>query len=210
MKLSRFGRWVVARSLATLRVSVYVATLSAVIAFIGLKSVHDSTGEAMLSVGRQLAQFEDLTGTSYRVRLNGEPVNVASTLTDAPIPEILDRLERSCLDQTLLPAEQARSTGVLRRQSDHEGLVACIVRDERAALTLGQRLARFGETLDLGDVGRLRYVYAKKTRGGRTHVLTAWTDGAFRLGALISDGRVDAAGSDTPQGARPAARRWRP
>lgn len=44
--------------------------------------------EAAFALGRQLATFEDVTRSSYRVRLNGEPVNVASTTLDEPIAGI--------------------------------------------------------------------------------------------------------------------------
>jgi hypothetical protein len=216
--LTAFGRWAVDRARRVLRVSIYAGVVALVIAVVGLRSVHGSVGEAAFSVGRQLAGFEDLTGGSHRVRLNGEPVNLASAVVDAPLSKLLDRFEASCSARSVLPPEfeePARAaqeagasevdpeTGVLRRESGDEGMVACIVRDGSPPRTLSARLARFTETLDLGDVGLLRYAYAKRTKDGRTHVVTAWTDGPFRLSALLGGGSADAPGSDLPGGGRP-------
>jgi hypothetical protein len=144
-------------------------------------------------------------------------VNLASATIDAPLGAVLDRFERVCASRTLVPEElrtAAREsspdalpvdpeTGVMRRESPREGLVACVVRDRDADTSLSQRLSRFTETLDLADVGLFRYAYARVTKSGQTHVVTMWTDGPFRLGSLIAAGDADAPGSDPAGAARP-------
>jgi hypothetical protein len=215
--LLAFGSWVIDRMRRALRVAVYCSVIFATVGVIGLRSVQGSVSEAALAVGRQLSGFEDVTGSSHRVQLNGESVNIASAVIDAPISVVLDRFERACAARSIVPNEfkTARipasdvdfpvdpDTGVMREESNREGLVACVVREKNGTQTLSQRFARFANTLDLGDVGLLRYAYAKRTASGRTHVITAWTDGPFRLGALMAGGNQDAPGSDIGDGARP-------
>lgn len=216
--LARFGQHIALGAARSLRIIAYFACVFAVISGLGLRSVHGAVGEAALAMGRQLAHFEDIVRTSHRVRLNGEPVNLASAVVDAPLVSVLDRFERACESGSVVPAEFKEmvraahagsehsvklGTGVLRRESTSEGLVACIVRDEHQPPSLRQRIARFEETLDLSDVGLFRYAYAQKTASGRVHLLVAWTDGPFRLAALMGDGTQDAPGEDVPNAARP-------
>jgi len=214
---SSFCRRVSVRAFALGRAAICAAVLLLGVAWFSARSARAELGEAALGVGRQLSGFEDLTGSTYRVRLNGEPINVATKLVEHPIAEVLARFENHCekrsvateladVDRALAESGAASGDpdkrGILRRESSREGFVACLV-DTRSEGSLSARLERFTKTLDIADVGLLRYVYAKKTEGGRTHVVIAWTDGAFRLEHLLAGGSKDAPGTDVAGGARP-------
>lgn len=206
------------RAFGVLRAALVLAVLAGVVAMVFAQRAYGKVGEAALSVGRQLSGFEDLTGQSYRVRLNGQPVSVASTLTDSSVADVLSRFERHCKDGSVagdelkvmadaLVKHGSRAAGtedtrVLRRTSENDGIVACLVRPSGGE-SLAARLARFAESMNLSDVGHLRYAFAKKTKGGRTHVIVAWTEGAFDVGALTAGGEKDAPGADIRGAARP-------
>lgn len=197
------------------RVACYLTAVCALLAILGTRSAQGRVGEAALVVGRQLAGFEDLTEGSYRVMLNGETVMFSTKVVDLPMEEVLDRFEAHCDAGSVLPRELTDQapfidgsldtltrSGVLRRDATMEGMVACLVNDEQRSFL--ERWQRFSETLDLADVGRLRYVYAKRTPGSRTHVVVAWTEDRFRFGALMEGVDKDAPGSDPEPGLRPA------
>lgn len=216
LPLGYFAACVLRGAQRGLRLATYLAIVFAAISALTLRSVHGSVGEAALALGRQLTRFEDVTRSSYRVQLNGERVNVASATLDGPISTILERFERACVagspfavepdaPRSERPLERALTprAGVLRRDTDAEGLLVCLVRAPDDRLTLEQRWARFNETLELSEVGLLRYVYARRTPSGRTQLFVAWTDGPFRLGSLLADVDADAPGDDLRDGARP-------
>jgi len=223
MQIERTSGWIrrwSRRLFGGLRVAVYLCVVSGTLGWLAARSAHGHVGEAGLAVGRQLAGLEDLTGSSHRVRLNGQVVNVASAVTAAPVAGVLDRLERTCKEGSVarelealaavLPApfaeiEPGTARGVLRKESKRDGMVACLLAmPGQKQSSLAERLARFEKTMNLADVGLLRYAYARTLPSGRTHVLTSWTEHAFDVGALIAGGTEDAPGSDVPGAARPA------
>ncbi len=204
------------RLFALTRAAICLVFICLVAAWFGARSARADMGEAALGLGRQLAGFEDFTGSSYRVVLNGEPVNVSTALVALPISDVLARFEHHCREKSVsrelgdLAASlsepvlgEVGSDGIMRRESGHEGLIACLA-SPSAERSLSERLQRFAETLDLSDVGLLRYAYARRTASGKTHVVVVWTDRAFRLESLIAGSdHVDAPGSDVAGGARP-------
>jgi hypothetical protein len=216
LPLAHFAATVARGAQRGIRLTSYLCVVFAAVSAFAVRSVHGSVGEAALALGRRLASFEDVTRSSYRVTLNGERVNVASATLDAPISAVLARFERACVagspfavDGAAPPSKQPLEraltprAGVLRRDSEREGLLVCLVRAPDDRPTLEQRWARFNQTLELSEVGLLRYVYARRTPRGRTQLFVAWTDGPFRLGSLFAGGDADAPGDDLRQGARP-------
>ncbi len=207
---------------ASLRVGSYLGVVFLLLAVLAVRSARGSISEQVLLAGRQLSKLEDLTASSSHVVLNGEPMNVASATTTASVRAVLDRVEGICkedgavahdlrdlggvlADAGLARAARGFNLGVLRRETDSEGVVACAVKDpSHPGRSFWDGLAAFGKSLDLADVGLLRYVYARKTPSGRTHVISAWTDGSFRFQSMLApaDGR-DAPGSDPVAALRP-------
>src|SRR5688500_15530576 len=72
LPLSRFGAWTLSRAQRCLRLATYLGLAFALVSALAVRSVQGSVGEAAFALGRQLAAFEDVTRSSYRVRLNGE------------------------------------------------------------------------------------------------------------------------------------------
>lgn len=192
------------------RVGIYLIAVCIVVGIFATRSAMGGVAEQALIVGRQLAKLEDLTESSNRLSLNGEKINLASAVTVEPMEKVLDRFETLCreegvlvhefdrLDKVLKEKLPERKTafdlGILREESDRDGMVACMVQDASSNQSALESFSRFVDSQDLKDVGLLRYAYAKKTESGRTHVITAWTDGSFKLSALAPS----ADGTDTP------------
>jgi hypothetical protein len=177
--------------------------------------------ESALVIGRQLAQFGDLTGHSNRLLLNGEPINLASAMTDQSVKHVLDRFQAACergdiglaQDFEKLPAALKKKTlaqvgenkvGIMRQENASEGMVACLVRGNGPVqVPVVKRLAAFAKTGDLSSVGYLRYAYARRTPAGHTHVITSWTDDSFHLFNLSPMDGSEPPGSDVPNAGRP-------
>jgi hypothetical protein len=99
--------------------------------------------------------------------------------------------------------------GVIRKEGAARGAVACLARDgsEGSAGFLRGVHAMLASG-DLAELGKLRYVVVERSPGAtRTHVVAAWTDGPFHLGALFPKGEKDAPGSDPLGAPRPEGSR---
>ncbi len=203
---------------AVARVACYLVFAFALASGLALRSVWADVKESALGVGRELAAFGDLGAGAHVVRLNGEPLLVASTTTEAPIDAVLDRLAVACrahaggldLEVERLPEALAaplrprvasgEALGIVRQQSDHEGMIACLAHEGQGGYAaLVERLRAFSATGDLASVGKLRYVYAER-RDARTHVVAVWTEAALRIGRIVPLDGVEPPG-DEPRGA---------
>lgn len=208
------------------RVGAYGVTVLTAAGLLAARSAWGDAGEASMVVGRELGGLRDLVGNSHRVRLNGEEIHVASAVVNASVDRVLDRVERMCregsrdLDGVVqdpggkLP-EELKATlkgmgpfalGILRQQGEHEGVVGCLARPDGGLAGLSERLTAFALSRDLGDIGKLRYVYARDEGGGRVHVVTAWSDGKLRLDRMFPR-EGEAEGTDAPGTPRPAGAR---
>lgn len=207
------------------RVSAYFAVVALVLGTIATRRVYGAVAKGALEIGSGLAQLGDVVGPSYRVMLNGEPMNVSSAMTDLPVEAVLARFESECrehaggLDEELdgLPATLRGSLpaaskgpaglGIVSTRDGDRGMVACLARDVDLgyAGTL-KAFGAFARSGDLADLGKLRYVLAERMPSGRTHVLGAWTEGSFRIGTLFP-ASGDCPGSDLPETHRPTGAR---
>jgi hypothetical protein len=204
-----------------LRLGVFCGAVSAVLGLVAARSVYGDVKVSALAVGHELGKLDDV-GTGRPLRINGEPIFVASTTEDVPLDTILDRAEAGCTEHsagvsaeldTLPPALRAQiprgagASGVLRERRGNEGVVACLVREEgRASTGMADTVARLSAMMSTGDlsrVGELRYIFAEKTASGRTHVVAAWTTGPFNLYAMLPERGRDAPGSDPAGAPRP-------
>lgn len=201
------------------RVAIF---LVAVFLVLGAASAHAAYGdmrEAALQTGRQLASMGQLDAPFHRVLLNGEPIYLSSAMVDESVKEVLDRFEAECISQPgslpelykALPKEAKKKLGsddgaglgILRTEVDDEGVVACLAQESQGGWSaMQERLARFAQSGDLGEVGDLRYLYVTR-QGARTHVLSVWTQGSFRFSNLVAKEGEDAPGSDARDVPRP-------
>jgi hypothetical protein len=206
------------------RLAVYCAAVSLGVGLVAVRSVYGDVRSTAFSMGKELGQLGDV-GTKRPLRLNGEPIFIASTTEDLSVGAVLDQTEAHCREASAglvaelenlsaslrgqLPAHVAgaRAAGVFREVRGDSGVVACLVRDDGEPVggvaQVTARLAAVVRTGDLAAAGRLRYVFAERTSSGRTHVVAAWTEGSFNLRALIPAAGQDAPGSDPAGAPRP-------
>ena len=207
------------------RLGVYTTCVFLGLAAVAARSARSEAGEASLVMGREFANLGGAIQNGQRVRLNGEQIYVGSTIVDMPTSEVLDRFEALCrkgsqgLDEVVkdpalgLPEEKkswlaglgAEGLGIVRNESHGEGTVACITHGGGGGVRgLAERLAAFSSSLDLKELGRLRYVYTRPTSNKkRSQVITVWTDGSMRLGHLFPAPGVEAPGGDPVSVPRP-------
>lgn len=211
---------------AILRVATYLFVVCSVVAVVAIRSAYGDAKEQALFVGKQLTEMKDLVGSSHRLKLNGETIYVASAITDQSVSRVLDRFEQVCAkagtglaeEFQKLPVEAQRGfqtpvgelgeggskLGIIRDERDYEGMVACLVRaPEQKQESIYERLQQFADSGDLGDVGQLRYAYARHTDSGKTHVVTSWTEGSFQVRNLAPPDGREAPGSDPANATRP-------
>ncbi len=191
---------------------------------IGLFATHTAKadiGAASLKFGREIAPLA--TDGANEVRINGQSFFLREGSTDADVTTILNEFEARCVEDKgalgelwsaipkanmnvagkKLPA--SLQSGVLRTQSHPgEGVVLCITKGQNSAKDYKEAFTSFAESQDLGDLGKLRYVYARAKVGG-TRVVTAWTEDSFSF-KKIANADGTAPGSDSqlprPEGAR--------
>jgi hypothetical protein len=158
------------------------------------------------------------------VVLNGEPLYVASAVTEQSMRGVLDRFEGQCRAHTgglaeqldALPPEAKAALakrapvawenrlGIWREERETEGSIVCIERREGHGLADSVRaLKAFMSTGDVHALGNLRYVYVRPADGGRTHVLSTFTEGAFNVFKVVGRGGSEPSGTDPPQTPRP-------
>ena len=83
-----------------LRVMAYASVVCLGISAVAARSAWGDFKESSLVIGRELSQFGDLLGKSQRLRLNGEPVFVASAMTDQTVRQVIDRSDATCREHS--------------------------------------------------------------------------------------------------------------
>ena len=201
LRASWVARWLTLM-MRWLRVSAFVSVGLVALLIFNAHQARGQVGERMLSMGRELAPLRDLLRGTQSARINGENMFLASTVSDQPLVEVLNRFEQHCLDQTgglresfaALP-EAARAQvsakapaawrlrhGVMREEKEREGMVVCVARHGQGGFRAWVAdVRRFLHDGELSHLGQLRYVYAQRTETGRTHVLTTFTLGSFNV-----------------------------
>jgi hypothetical protein len=205
-----------------LRVMTYASVVCLGISAFAARSAWGDLKESSLVIGRELVQFGDLLGKSHRLRLNGEPVFVASAMTDQTVRQVIDRFDATCREHSGGLAEEfenlpaavksqvpislkgGEGVGILRKDDDQEGTIACLSQDGKDGTRgVARHLDEFAATGDLAAIGKLRYVYAQRTPAGKTHVVAVWTDGSFRIRNIIPMDGAEPPGSDPAETPRP-------
>lgn len=203
-----------------LRLAGYVLGMGFVGAGLAYRSAYAGLKDQSLAMGRELMQVGDVVRDKYRVRLNGEPVWVNNVNVEGTKKDILDKAEAMCrkhsggidkeyegfpadFRKSLSGAEEAAVVGVLRQEAGDEGVVACIVNPTATGGIKGfaARAEEFSKTKDLATIGHLRYVYAKQS-GNSTRMLTAFTEGSFRIDRFAPE-TGEPAGTDPTDAPRP-------
>jgi hypothetical protein len=142
-----------------------------------------------------------------RLRLNGAELSLQSATVDAPLDRVLDEAHHACATRgTGAPPLLRRLLaldGVVDERSSSEGTVACFQREGVFDFAdLSARLREAANTGELGPLGRLRLIHARQDDGGRTAVLSLWSEGELDVTDLFPSAG-DAPGSDDPELPRP-------
>lgn len=212
--LSRAGRWG--------RVLAYVGVVAVGITGLATASAYGDVKRTALELGNELGTFEDVGGANRPIVLNGQPVYLTNTVQDIPFDVVLDRIEEHCrrnsaglrselenLSETVRKdlaeeIEGPEADAILREEESDRGVVVCLVSEGERSLF--DRFQRFAETGNVSEIGQLRYVYARRTSNGSTHVVATWTDGYFNLRNFFPV-EGDAPGQDPDGAARPPSSR---
>ncbi|MEO6419170.1 MAG: hypothetical protein ABIP39_07175 [Polyangiaceae bacterium] len=222
---ARGSRW--SRRFGAARVAVFACVLGG---FAILSSTHRAKadiGEAAMAIGRDLVPLADVLGNMNDVELNGEHIFMGSATSQQSVKDVLDRFQAHCAEnpgpfvdvmKNLSKATTDEQRGelskgldtagpgageVYRTETDGEGTLLCMTKGAKTEKNLKEAMAAFAKTRDLGSVGKLRYAYARKSKGGGTAVLTAWTEDSFNIDKLAPSDGSEPAGNDGVEVARP-------
>ncbi len=215
----RLGAW---RRFAfgVVRVTLLFTCLSALSMLVWVRSAKAKVSEALAGFGHQLAGLHATTlhSNPRLLSVNGVTLHVVSASSTLGVSELMNGLEALCRPNAGVsvppeiprklraPADTTPVGGILRKESENEGLIACLDPGRPQTLDeLVERLKRFSETGNLGDVGELRYALVTKSGKGST-ALVLWTEGEVPLRGMFP-ATGDAPGSDPkniprPEGAR--------
>ncbi|MET0389077.1 MAG: hypothetical protein ABW321_24090 [Polyangiales bacterium] len=177
--------------------------------------------ERALQAGRQLSKLEELARGMSTLRINGARMTLSASTSEQDVAAVLNRFGALCsrasggIDRELaehvargarLPAGVDPQTfGILRSQrGELEGVSACFAREgEGGVRDFSERLLRAADSGDLGELGQLRYVFARRRAGSAsTQVITVWSDGALPIAEMFPT-HGDVPGRDLFDGARP-------
>jgi hypothetical protein len=177
-------------------------------------------------VGRQLMDHlgPQVIGRPQRVLINGQSMYIASNVTPLAPQQVMDRFEVYCREQSgdladaigalpstfqgkPVPDSLRDPTGWLTErvnQGDEDfGQINCLARNTSGGFpVLLEQIADAFDSGDLARVGDFRYVVARKTARGQTHVLAMWTQGKFNVREMFPE-TGDAPGEDPKQAPRP-------
>lgn len=197
-----------------LRVLGYCAALTVFTGGYHLRHARAEVADQSLIVGRRVMSVIDTTSADItKVSLNGETIFVGSSLSDESLSTVLTRYSQHCEANSAQSPEEWRKLSnpdansavpvpgngaTVTRGGDgsEEGSVLCFTRSAGSKASLKDALTNFAQTGELGALGGLRYVYAKKTGAGGTHILSAWTLDSFNVKKLAPEGNEDVTGAD--------------
>ena len=196
------------------RAFAYLAFTMLVFSAWSIRSARAEMQNRTIVLGREMQKLASASQHDVTpIVFNGQRMLLGSEISDDDPGKILDRYEAHCKASPGQPAAgwkdidpkaaasapEIATTGLMRSGTADEGTVLCFVKGADTKATAAEAFRSFAETGELGALGRLRYVYAKTTKSGRTHVLTAWTEDKFNLVDMMPEEGKDAPGIDFPE-----------
>lgn len=205
-----------------LRAAGYLSLTMLAFSAYSVKVARAEMKQTSLSIGRDMLKFMQQTSAHSvtPISINGQMMYMASSVTDDPVEDVLDRYDAACKKDPGQPhlgwkdvpmqdsgrgvtrdnAPELVSKGVMRTgNGGQDGSVLCFMRGDNTKPSTQEAWTSFMQTGELGALGKARYVYAKKSGNGRTFVLTAWTESKFNLNDMMPTEGVDAPGQDFPE-----------
>lgn len=175
-----------------LRALTCLCAIVGVTLFMSLRQAEARLGEMMASFGEELSGWKGLKAGSAprQLFLNGAELGLRTLTTQLSVHDALELFARECTRRGGLRLPRALSplrplalplNGVLRRETIDVGTLACFDSGGPLEVTeLAERLQRFREQGDLHQLGKLRYVSARRD-GDKTYLLVLWTEGGTAL-----------------------------
>jgi len=171
-----------------LRSAVAFSTIALLGFALCLRSAEARVGEALLGFGDELSRWSAARPQSAprAMTINGLELRLMTLTTQLSVAGALDHVQQTCRGGLLAPAlagklEASVLDGVFRQGTERQGVLACL--DTGGALEvaeLAERLSSVQESGNLNDLGKLRYVLARRS-GAVTTLLVLWTEGDARL-----------------------------
>lgn len=204
------------RLFALIRAGTALVLIVAVALVSALRSAQAHLGEGLLGFGGELAGLVDarLHSKPRQLTVNGLELRLVTASTPLSVHDALERFAGVCRSRGGLsgPSRALHALGVsalegmLRQESEREGVIACLDTGHPLDLAeLSARLLRLRDTGDLGELGALRYALARRD-GNKTTLLSFWTEGQANLLKMFPKSG-DAPGRDPEGIPRPAGSR---
>ena len=208
-----------------LRLTAYLLFLGLAASGFSVYRARAQLSESLMNLGADMLRYE---GAEHQqaprtLVLNGQPIHVATGHTRHPIDQVLDYYETRCNEHDGRLGEQLEAAlertsnfttvntklldATLRQEDDEHGFVACVDsgEGELSIPSFVERMQAFMQSMDLSDVGNLRYVYAQQNEDATTFI-TVWVEGSLDLGAMFP-AAGDAPGEDLVNVPRPVRSR---
>lgn len=203
-----------------MRAAGYLSVTAIAFSAYSIKVARAEMKQSSMQLGREMLQMMQTTShhATTPMILNGQTMYMGSSISDDDPQTILDRYEEACKADPGQPAlgwkdiakgkeqqlkgvkgAELGSAGLFRAGADGEGTVMCFVRGENTKPSVQEAFDSFMQTGELGALGKVRYVYAKKSKNGHTLVLTAWTESKFNLAEMLPGEGKDAPGEEFPE-----------
>ena len=203
----------------TVRVAAWLTCASVAGMGILAHSADANARQTSMSFGRELAALSPEPDGITHIKLNGQSIYYAQEFTKNSVHDVIGHFQEICEKNpsafgevyAKVPKDQFRdpkgnpipappseiSQGIIKQEGDTEGMLICFTKGEKSGSTFAEAMSRFQKTQDLGEIGRLRYVYV--TKGAKeTKTITAWTEDSFRFDKIgLASSTEEAIGTDT-------------
>jgi len=219
----RFGTWSWIRTYTPkmLRLTAFLAFAYVVALLLLGHQARAQVSERLMSIGVEMLRYEDAEHQQppRTLRLNGQPIKLASGIARHPLGRVLDFYQAKCLERggqlgaqmrelvsghpEIAEVDESLLDPTMREEEGNKGYVACLETGSGRLEPedLLERFERFRQSMDLSDIGELRYIYAEESEG-TTMFVAFWTEGTFRILDLFP-AEGDAAGRDPDDVPRP-------
>lgn len=211
------------------RVGAWLTCASVIGMSVLAHSANANARQTSMSFGRELSALAPQPEGVTHIKLNGQSIFYAQEFTQESIHDILGHYQEACEKNpsafgdvfAKIPKDQFRdpsgkpipappseiAAGVIKEEGSTEGMLICFTKGEKSRGTFAEAMKRFEQTQDLGEIGRLRYVYV--TKGQKENkLMTAWTEDSFRFDKIgLASSTEEAPGTDTSLPKPPNARR---
>jgi len=206
-----------------IRLFAFGSCIGLVCAGLSVRAARAEVQDQTLVVGRQMLTLSNAQNNEvHKVVLNGQTVFVSNALSNDDAPTVIGRYRKHCEDNAAQSADQWRQVAdSLAKQAEpqkssgqtngiiqsgdgvDEGAIVCFVKSENSKSNLGEAIKSLSETGELGAFGQMRYVYVKKGKSGRTHILAAWTLDKFNINEMMPKDGSDVPGEEFQDIPRP-------